>query len=805
MKNNRQGNLWLGLGLALAMIVCLASVSPAESVTFDFEQPEPIREQWRQTNWAGQGAFSISDQGRGTGRCLEIQAREGVDSAWHARVPVKAFSTYRLTGWIRTRGVETESGRGALLNLHSREGATRALKGTTDWTKVEMTFETMAEGSVQINCLLGGWGSATGTAWYDDIVLECLSTTPPGPNEAVVDLSTTGEPISKYIYGQFIEHLGRCIYGGIWAEMLEDRKFIFPITTDYKPYRNMNREKQPGEIFFDILVASPWRIVGTGAVVSMVEENDWTRQAVPQVTVKADAAGIEQLDLALIEGKEYVGRVVLAAVEGSGPVEARLIWGDGADERSVVSIPRLSKEFTKYPLQFKAGASTENGRLQIIGSGKGTFQIAAVSLMPADNVEGFRPDVLALLKELDSPIYRWPGGNFVSGYEWRDGIGDPDKRPTRRNPAWTGIEPNDVGIHEFVKFCRLINTEPMIAVNTGFGDAWSAMEEVEYSNGGVDTAMGQWRAENGDAEPFDIEWWCVGNEMFGSWQLGYMSLNHYTIKHNLFAERMWSVDPDLKLVGVGEAGNWSRGMLERCADNMDLLSEHFYVQEDRNSLVGHVNLPVRQIRRIADAHREYRKTIPQLEGKDIRVAMDEWNYWYGPHVYGELGTRYFLKDALGIAAGLHEFYRNSDIYYMANYAQTVNVIGAIKTTKTDAAFATTGQILAMYRKQYGAHPLTVENKGRVLDVAAAWTEDRKTLTLSVVNPLEEAQELKLGFSGGKAPTAGTVHRLSGPEPGAYNEPGKDLVVTIHEEAFTLTGDTLELPPLSASIYRFNVK
>ena len=136
---------------------------------------------------------------------------------------------------------------------------------------------------------------------------------------------------------------------------------------------------------------------------------------------------------------------------------------------------------------------------------------------------------------------------------------------------------------------------------------------------------------------------------------------------------------------------------------MDLISEHFYCQQ-KPDLIEHVKSIPDEIRRIADAHRRYRNEFANLKGKNIRIALDEWNYWYGEHLYGELGTRYFLKDALGIAAGLHEFFRNSDLYFMANYAQTVNVIGAIKTNKTAAEMETTGLALALYRRHFGVLP-----------------------------------------------------------------------------------------------------
>ena len=147
-------------------------------------------------------------------------------------------------------------------------------------------------------------------------------------------------------------------------------------------------------------------------------------------------------------------------------------------------------------------------------------------------------------------------------------------------------------------------------------------------------------------------------------------------------------------------------MLAGAGANMDLVSEHFYCQESPG-LMAHVAQIPNQIRRITDAVRKSRQTIPALARQDLRIAMDEWNYWYGPHLYGELGTRYFLKDALGIAAGFNEYARQSDIVFMANYAQTVNVIGAIKTTKTAAALDATGVVLKLYRQHFGAIPVEV--------------------------------------------------------------------------------------------------
>ncbi|MDH7494164.1 MAG: alpha-L-arabinofuranosidase C-terminal domain-containing protein, partial [Candidatus Saccharicenans sp.] len=300
-------------------------------------------------------------------------------------------------------------------------------------------------------------------------------------------------------------------------------------------------------------------------------------------------------------------------------------------------------------------------------------------------------------------------------------------------------------------------------------------------------------------EPFNCRFWSIGNEMYGDWQLGHMPLSDYVRKHNRMAEAMKARDPNIRLIAVGAIGDWSRGMLEACAGHLDYISEHFYVGE-RPGLLSHVYQVPRAIRRIAEAHREYRKTIPQLKGRDIRIALDEWNYWYGPYVYGELGTQYFLKDALGIAAGLHEYYRQADLIYMANYAQTVNVIGAIKTSKTEAVFDTTGLVLKLYRQEFGTVPVKITGRPEPLDIMAAWKEDGKTLTLAVVNPTAEKQSLSLELVGFRVKGVEKILRITGPQEKACNVPGQKPEVEITTVSEDFHPQRLLLPPLSVTLY-----
>ncbi len=753
---------------------------------------------WMPNTWGGRARFQLADSGRTGSKCVMIESTSGADAAWSQNIPAKPLMRYRLTGWVKTENLVAENAYGALFNIHGLEDArSKGIKGSQDWTQLKIEFETEVSDSITVNCLFGGWGQATGKAWYDDVTLEELGPIPaPEPKQMSafieIDGSSTNEPISKYIYGQFIEHLGRCIYGGIWAEMLEDRKFHYDIPAKNDTWVVTGQGAR-------VLRDSPWKVIGNLDSVKMIVEGCYGEEHTPCIEVDDQPVGLSQDELGLVAGKEYVGRIVLSG-NFKGSVELRLVSGKDDLAVSVYTIKRISKDYKKYHFTLKAKSSTDHGRLEIIGKGEGSICIGAVSLMPDDNINGFRADTLELLKQLNAPVYRWPGGNFVSGYDWRDGIGDPDLRPTRRNPAWTGIETNDVGIDEFIELCRLIDTEPMIAVNTGFGDAYSAADEVEYCNGDSKTRMGKWRTQNGHKAPYNVKWWCVGNEMFGSWQLGYMALNHYVLKHNWVESMMRKVDPDIIAVGVGDAGRWSEGMLRNCADHMDYLSEHFYCQ-NRSNVPAHVKQMVDAIRNKCNAHRRYRRDIEALQGKDIRIAMDEWNYWYGPHIYGELGTRYYTRDMLGVAAGLHEYYRNSDICYMANYAQTVNVIGCIKTTKTEAGFDTTALPLMLYRKEFGVIPVAVQGNYDPVDVSAAWTADKKAMTIAVVNPSMDIWTLNLKLDNVKLGPVEKAWIIDGKQPLAYNEPGKEPQVKIETINSISTLDTIVAQPYTIALYR----
>jgi len=617
-----------------------------------------------------------------------------------------------------------------------------------------------------------------------------------------VDISSTDEPISPYIYGQFIEHLGKCIYGGIWAEMLEDRKFYYPITFEFNPWGTADDPFwHTGDYKF--LNASPWQVIGDDKTVSMDKKSPFVGEHSPKISLKGDgsAGGIKQSGIEFISGKEYVGRIILAG-EVFGPVTVQIT--SEKNESVKVEIPEITGDFKTYPLNFTVPFSDKCCSVEILSTGKGSFKIGTLSLMPADNIKGWRPEVIALLKELNAPIYRWPGGNFVSGYNWRDGIGEMDKRPPRKNPAWKGVEHNDVGLHEYMQLMEIIDAQPFVAVNTGLGTVQEVAEQIAYCRADQNSPVGKLRAENGSPEPFNITWWAVGNEMFGDWQLGHMPLKDYVQKHNDMAKAIWAVDPDAKLIGVGAVGEWSETMLTECSDYMNLLSEHIYCRE-ANSLPEHIVQIKNEIKRVADAHRGYLEKVPGLKEKNIKIAMDEWNYWYGDYIYGELGVRYHQKDGLGIAMGLHEYFRNSDMFYMANYAQTVNVIGAIKTTQTAAAFETTGLVLKLYRNQFGTIPVKIENSNPNLDISAALTDDKKEITIAVVNMGSVPQSIKFELGDTKYAKQGQQWVIQNSNPEAFNTPGEQPQVVIDEQTLDFSKGIMEVPGYAVKLIKVGVE
>ena len=312
---------------------------------------------------------------------------------------------------------------------------------------------------------------------------------------------------------------------------------------------------------------------------------------------------------------------------------------------------------------------------------------------------GCRSDVLDHLRQLNMTVMRYPGGNFVSGYHWREGVGPVDHRPTVRELAWNSVEPNRFGTDEFLGLCERMSWTPMLAINLGTGGPEEARDLVEYCNGRTGTSVADLRAENGHPDPYGVRLWCLGNEMDGPWQLGHVSAEAYAARALSAAQLMRAIDPTIETVVCGSSTpdlpsylEWDRTVLERLGDRADYLSVHRYVNnlaDDTPEFLasGHsVDLQIEQ----ADAVCRYAQARSRSTKRPY-ICFDEWNVWYkdfeidghekfAPHLIEEI---YNLEDALVVAGFLNSFIRHADVVKIANLAQVVNVIAPLVTQGDD--------------------------------------------------------------------------------------------------------------------------
>ncbi|MES1254799.1 MAG: alpha-N-arabinofuranosidase, partial [Acidobacteriota bacterium] len=583
-----------------------------------------------------------------------------------------------------------------------------------------------------------------------------------------VDTTKTGAPISPYMYGFFTELHEANNEGGFWAEMLGDRKFFNPVTS------GKDREPTPGRR--RRARAPRWMPIGPDAFVVMDQQKVFVGDHSPMVKLEAAAPhGIQQSGLGLRAGRKYSGRVFLAG-DPEAAVTVSLVWGPNPGDRQTIPIKRVGAEYARFPLAFTAGADTTDARLEIAGTGKGTFHIGAVSLMPADNLHGYRRDLIDEMRKIGPTMFRWPGGNMVSAWDWRDSIGDPDKRAPRLNPALDEVQQNDLGIDEYMVLNTLLNMEPYICVNAGFGDAHSAAEEVEYVNGSVNTPMGKWRAANGHPEPYNVTWWNVGNEMWSPGQMGFMAANQYWVKHNMFVQAMRRVDPRIKIVTSGASpvetsqshasisitgkhvaeyggpADFTGALLAHSSEYFDAAAEHIYpamadmafdaekqdyVKVDE-PLVARVRKIANAVHAVVEAWDEYQRRFPALQMDRYPVALDEWvSEWLGER--GVRAPGYSMFAPLSCAQAMQEMFRHSNRFILSSYTAAPQLLAF---NKTDATVQPVGLMFEMYRRHFGTIPVEVTGNAPQHDVKGTPGVDKgKVSSGSDTYPLDAAAAL----------------------------------------------------------------
>lgn len=371
---------------------------------------------------------------------------------------------------------------------------------------------------------------------------------------------------------------------------------------------------------------------------------------------------------------------------------------------------------------------------------------------PLSDADGFRKDVMDAVQRLGVSILRWPGGNFVSQYNWKDGVGPKAERPPRPDHAWGALETNRFGTDEFLRYCERTGTEPFLCINAGLGTVDEAREWVEYTNESRDTYWARQRRKNGRDKPWNVKYWGLGNEIDGPWQLGHKSAPDYSAFALEAAKAMRRQDPSIKLIAVGASNyregsdwiGWNRTVLEKLKDHIDYLSLHTYVPPRREKTLEDFLSASRMLdERIEIAAAQIRAAqAGAAKPRPIAIAFDEWNVCCrtSPGIDLEvhrtgLEERYGFEDALAMGMFLNSFLRHAGVVKMANLAQLVNALAPMMTSKSGLFLQPIFFPIEEYGKQRGnlALDLLATSPGDMLDVSGSWNPRTRRLSLNVLN------------------------------------------------------------------------
>jgi alpha-N-arabinofuranosidase len=455
---------------------------------------------------------------------------------------------------------------------------------------------------------------------------------------------------------------------------------------------------------------------------------------------------------------------------------------------------------------------------------------------PLADERGLRTDVLDALRDQRYTVMRYPGGNFLSGYNWLDGVGPKEQRPCRRELAWQSIETNQFGTNEFMEFCRAADVDPMLGVNMGTGTIQSAADLVEYCNVPAGTYWSDLRRSHGYSEPHSVKIWCVGNEMDGPWQIGHLDMEEYGKKALEAAKMMKWQDPSIKTVLCGSSNNrmptypeWDRVSLETCWEHVDYHSIHYYAGNHDGDTASYLAIA----HELEDYVDTMAATLRYVKAKrrsqhDVYLSWDEWQVWYkgdplqgnwteAPHLAEEA---YNLEDALVVAQWLNVFLRKSDVLKIACVAQIVNIISWLQT-KRDGLLKQTSyypfKLVSNYARglaldvQVNAPVVDTKKYGPVpmLDVSASHDAENGAGAVFIVNRSQtESVTTELIWQVGVPQTVSQAFQLAGTDVRAANtwdDPNFTTAQPIPAPVIADSKATLELPPLSFTVLTTQVR
>jgi alpha-N-arabinofuranosidase len=590
-----------------------------------------------------------------------------------------------------------------------------------------------------------------------------------GPAETlelvVLDKPLHSGRISPTLYGGFVELLDDHV-PGMWAEMLGDRNFEGVV-----PAAN-----------WDYYLGAPnlcdrdWNRNETWTYNT---EGPWNGARSAQLTAtKNRPAQLAQGQLAVRKGMTYL----FSGYFRSGPtrlevsVRLKALLPDGQWMfLSWTQLPRPGKDWTKLNARLISTGTTDRAVFEVRVDGEGTLWADKLSLMPADNIDGWRKDVVEAVRELRPPILRWGGSTIdPGGYKWKDGIGDRDRRTPFLNANWGRRDSDDVGVEEFIRFCRAVDSEPLVCVSYADGPQ-SAGELVEYCNGPADTPWGGKRAQNGHPEPYGVKYWQLGNEV-GDAEVTATSAD--------FCQAIKKADPQAVIFSSFP----SRELLEKIGGAVRYLCPHYYTSDLAwvESEIGGLQDLIRNC--------PYRDTI--------KLAVTEWNLDAGNWGLGR-GKLYTLDCALFEARFLNLLHRHSDIVEIACRSNLVNSFcaGTIQTNAAGLYKVPGFHVMKMFRTHSQPMPLTVSAVPRGLDITACAAEDRRALTVFAVNIRTEPVAVRLDL--GALPTG---VKIAGGEVVGDTQDRRQIDITngwdhperVKTMPLSFQGETFTLPALSVA-------
>jgi alpha-N-arabinofuranosidase len=566
-----------------------------------------------------------------------------------------------------------------------------------------------------------------------------------------VNAGVKDKPVSRNLFGLFTEHLGNNVYQGAWAQVVENPEFV---AASYWPVRDYgNRmEKKLADFQSQFNLADLNRESAGGFAAY------WASSGNLKGRLLKDGNRIfQQLKAGNQSG--YIQTGIYPPLHRTSGYEVTLMARSEGQTEAVLQILTLNNtviaetSFALNPqwttLKKKVNVSASGFKkgdpylLRLVVKPGTTTEFARLLCFPDDHIDGWEPELVALLKNMKLPLLRFPGGNFVSGYHWRDGVGPIDQRPVLPNPAWHEMEWNHVGTDEWINLCRLIGAEPMICVNAGNGTPEEAADWVRYCNDPATTPMGKLRAANGHAESYNVKIWEVGNELCGPWQIGFTNGESYARRYAAFAPELLKADPGISLIANGlirvlekskqidrgENTNWNQKLMQLNGGLVKSISVHSLVGGGVDASADPVETWAEMVAFIENYPDFLQKlVVDPMEKANVEphIAITELMDWARPATVGNVAS---ISGALWYSGIMNTCIRSKGLINLVTRSAMMNHGGGLRKDRGVIYTEPVYWSHFMYSSQNGTIPLEVKTTTPTFDSAGKYVIKKENMPL----------------------------------------------------------------------------